>query len=93
MRAIFTGIEYAGKDDADRPARQLLRGARPVRALRRPLQPARPHPRRGVAEAAAGRVYEAQIFERRLPDVVLFHLTADDDTIRSACTALRTGTK
>ena len=29
------------------------------------------------------RVYEAQIFERRLPDVVLFHLTADDDTIRA----------
>ena len=30
------------------------------------------------------RVYEAQIFERRLPDVVLFHLAADDDTIRPA---------
>lgn len=28
------------------------------------------------------RVYEAQIFERRLPDVVLFHLTADDGEIR-----------
>ena len=27
------------------------------------------------------RVYEAQIFERRLPDVVLFHLTAADDAI------------
>ena len=29
------------------------------------------------------RVYEAQIFERRLPDVVLFQLTADDDAIRA----------
>ena len=29
------------------------------------------------------RVYEAQIFERRLPDVVLFHLTASDDAIKA----------
>ena len=40
------------------------------------------------------RVYEAQIFERRLPDVVLFHLTAADDTIlQRACAKPRTSTR
>jgi hypothetical protein len=30
----------------------------------------------------AQRIYEAQVFEARLPDVVLVHLTASDDAIR-----------